>query len=840
MGEKINISFLEFLGTEIEFEDEYAREQLAGETAARTEDVAVLEARMDTFTALPAGSTAGDAELMDIRVGADGATYANAGDAVRGQVSNLNSELSDLQNDIVTTYFDATWVQNRVAITNNVLAEITGTTFIHSNFITMTEDLTIEVPSGFTLFGWRCAYNEFGHAGQDALSRWSSGTINISFNSNLPYLVLCVQKNPSAVIVPSDASGISIYSEHGTIFALKSDVAELETQVSQNTEDVESASAELTALENTGTDGKTHTVPMTFSSGRVTVSSSTVTVATNSSFAYMKYAELKKGVEYTLNIPSGLDVYAYILNFNDDTYTRLLDFTPWTSGNTSVSYTIETVMQGYYLVLSVKKTAGGAITAEEASAITVTYTSADYVSIVSELKFDTNKSTFSNVPTGGQILYLADNESSSDYIVNALAYDDGVIIACRSNGRVVRIGYDGTEELLLEISGSGFDWRLCWKDSNDNVYVSPHASWGSMNVGDRGLYRLTKGESSFVKVLALYNESSSVTTETQNNDDTIWTMCEDGSGNLYAGVYAHTIRENPSIYKSTNGGVSWTRLINFNVSRYTSGGKHIHTVVYSKWKNALYCIVGEINTIFKSNDGGSTWENLNIELRAKGSALLPVQGGLLVGSDGAYNCEIDFVFNDDKTHETVFSGWANTVFGIRCSDVTGFIYAFTKIDSSVSSDQYYPPYGVLYGTKTVEAWKNGDYTSGTAPTHLQEWENYNASVSIQYPNDAIRPQHFSILVSRDGGLHWEVLKAIPCDSRTAYGIWTIGQFKNGECLCGVYTGNYINGSFETFVTGVSNPIVISEGKHKYTGTGCELDGEIFVRTNTSSIVEQIT
>lgn len=83
MGEKI--SFIDLFGTELELEDEYAREQLADETAARTEDVAVLEARMDTFTALPAGSTAGDAELTDIRVGANGVTYANAGDAVRAQ-----------------------------------------------------------------------------------------------------------------------------------------------------------------------------------------------------------------------------------------------------------------------------------------------------------------------------------------------------------------------------------------------------------------------------------------------------------------------------------------------------------------------------------------------------------------------------------------------------------------------------------------------------------------------------------------------------------------------------------------------------------------------------------
>jgi len=59
-------------------------------------EIAVLDARMDTFASLPDGSTAGDAELLDIRVGADGTTYPSAGDAVRGQISDLKSELSAL------------------------------------------------------------------------------------------------------------------------------------------------------------------------------------------------------------------------------------------------------------------------------------------------------------------------------------------------------------------------------------------------------------------------------------------------------------------------------------------------------------------------------------------------------------------------------------------------------------------------------------------------------------------------------------------------------------------------------------------------------------------------
>ena len=91
--------------------DEYNAQITAEATARKNTDaslntaIATERARINNLTKLGEGSTTGDAELQDIRIGADGKTHATAGDAVREQVGSLKEDI-DAVATIKRNYWD--------------------------------------------------------------------------------------------------------------------------------------------------------------------------------------------------------------------------------------------------------------------------------------------------------------------------------------------------------------------------------------------------------------------------------------------------------------------------------------------------------------------------------------------------------------------------------------------------------------------------------------------------------------------------------------------------------------------------------------------------------------
>ena len=146
--------------------------QLASETAARTSavnterserqtEIAVERARINSFTRLAEGSTTGDAELQDIRVGYDGTVYDTAGEAVRGQMGAItaNMELRNIGNLIDK---DAV---SEDALTNTGRVDA-DERFCHTDFIEVKpgETLNFKVYSDTPVLNamrWVVAYDEY-------------------------------------------------------------------------------------------------------------------------------------------------------------------------------------------------------------------------------------------------------------------------------------------------------------------------------------------------------------------------------------------------------------------------------------------------------------------------------------------------------------------------------------------------------------------------------------------------------------------------------------------------------------------------------------------------------
>ena len=157
----------------------------------------ILKERMDTFTKLPSGSTSGDAELQDIRVGANGVTYSTAGNAVRGQYSQLKEDIVKI--------FDKT--VEKIPTTNLIPLNIHNKNgeFIHGCYVNQ-DGSFVENASYLNSY--------LVNIKKNTLYYKNTNSPCVIYNKNLE-IILAVDYDTTSFTTPSDAEYIS-YGFHKT------------------------------------------------------------------------------------------------------------------------------------------------------------------------------------------------------------------------------------------------------------------------------------------------------------------------------------------------------------------------------------------------------------------------------------------------------------------------------------------------------------------------------------------------------------------------------------------------------------------------------------------------
>ena len=163
---------------------------------------AAAEARMDTFTKLANGSTTGDAELKDIRVGLDGTIYNTAGTAVREQIRDTRViEVSAVQPTRDNTVM---WLNPNETKTVKVQTE--DGSFVDLNYnAVMVKNAVSGVSEGFPALKGESVYDiavRLGYLGSEddfVKELLSDGWVNA---------VLDLDANKADRVVPDDISSL--------------------------------------------------------------------------------------------------------------------------------------------------------------------------------------------------------------------------------------------------------------------------------------------------------------------------------------------------------------------------------------------------------------------------------------------------------------------------------------------------------------------------------------------------------------------------------------------------------------------------------------------------------
>ena len=138
--------------------DSELEKNLKQTNAQLSQEIDVERKRIDNFNTLQEGSTTGDAELTDIRIGHDGVTYLNAGTAVREQIRQVASKFEQSINQLHLDNLTNGHILNHVT---GVIEPSNG--WVTTDFIEVQngEYVFVHKSSGRYIYGSMCIWSAY-------------------------------------------------------------------------------------------------------------------------------------------------------------------------------------------------------------------------------------------------------------------------------------------------------------------------------------------------------------------------------------------------------------------------------------------------------------------------------------------------------------------------------------------------------------------------------------------------------------------------------------------------------------------------------------------------------
>ncbi len=199
-----------------------------------------INARIDNIITSPAPSAE---EIVDARLGADGVTYSSLGEAIRGQVSDLKSDFTEL-NDALISFENGTSVVitkptflygKRVVNNGSSSFSVSdNSVFACANFISVNtnKNITVKVKNGYKVYAWCTDVDDLddssGNYKQLTLS-WQ--TSDFTINCAYQYLVLSVTTVNNTAITGGDL--VSLVEEFVPIYETKAQANVFKTDINK-------------------------------------------------------------------------------------------------------------------------------------------------------------------------------------------------------------------------------------------------------------------------------------------------------------------------------------------------------------------------------------------------------------------------------------------------------------------------------------------------------------------------------------------------------------------------------------------------------------------------------